>query len=251
MINWPLLPYPGNEPQCIGYCPLNCGWEEPECPKDCAKEQEEYFAKTKNEIEKKFLCYHSNVVQEIVETGRELPEVDAFIKDVNSMIEKSREQGEDAFPDTWKMIPSLKIYAGKAEDGSTERHLQRVLISAWVLDRMKIILLTHKVTRKMAIVPNLDGQFGGDPCVRNSDKKRLTIRDSKDEKFDKKTMTNGIPRDQKEFYAVGHFSSRRAKRAGWPKGLKRPEGAFRPFGPGGVLWRRLLHQNDNFVPLAP
>ena len=46
-------------------------------------------------------------------------------------------------------------------------------------------------------------------------------------------------------------SSRRAKRAGWPKGLKGPEGAFRPFGPVGVLRRRLLHRNGNFVPLAP
>ena len=47
------------------------------------------------------------------------------------------------------------------------------------------------------------------------------------------------------------FSSRRAKRAGWPKGLKDPEGTFRPFGPAGVLRRRLLHRNGNFVPLAP
>ena len=47
------------------------------------------------------------------------------------------------------------------------------------------------------------------------------------------------------------FSSRRAKRAGWPKGLKGPVGAFRPFGPVGVLRRRLLHRNGNFVPLAP
>ena len=47
------------------------------------------------------------------------------------------------------------------------------------------------------------------------------------------------------------FSSQRAKRAGWPKGLKGPEGAFRPFGPVGVLRRRLLHRNGNFVPLAP
>ena len=38
-----------------------------------------------------------------------------------------------------------------------------------------------------------------------------------------------------------YLSSRRAKRAGWPKGLKGPEGAFRPFGPVGVLRRRLLH----------
>ena len=36
-----------------------------------------------------------------------------------------------------------------------------------------------------------------------------------------------------------------------PKGLKGPEGAFRPFGPVGVFRRRLLHRNGNFVPLAP
>ena len=47
------------------------------------------------------------------------------------------------------------------------------------------------------------------------------------------------------------LSSRRAKRAGWPKGLKGPVGAFRPFGPASVLRRRLLHRNGNFVPLAP
>ena len=202
-----MLPYPGNEPQCIGYCPLNCGWEEPECPKDCEQEQDEYFAKTKNQIEKELHCYNSKVVQQIVEAGRDLTEVDAFIKNVNTMIEQSQKQGEDAFPDSWKMVPSLKIYAGKAEDGSTEKHLQKLLPMAWVWDRELIIKLTQKITRKMAIVPNLDGQFGGKPCVRNSDKKKLTIRDSKDQKFDKKTMTNGIPRDQKEFYGVGLFSS--------------------------------------------
>ena len=48
-----------------------------------------------------------------------------------------------------------------------------------------------------------------------------------------------------------YLSSRRAKRAGWPTGPKGPEGAFRPFGPVGVLRRRLLHRNGNFVPLAP
>ena len=47
------------------------------------------------------------------------------------------------------------------------------------------------------------------------------------------------------------LSSRRAKRAGWPKGLKGPEGTFRPFGPVGALRRRLLHQNGTFVPPAP
>merc|ERR1739844_827531 len=47
------------------------------------------------------------------------------------------------------------------------------------------------------------------------------------------------------------FSSRRAKRAGWPEGLKGPEGTFRPFGPAGALRRRLLHRNGTFVPPAP
>ena len=47
------------------------------------------------------------------------------------------------------------------------------------------------------------------------------------------------------------MSSRRAKPAGWPKGLKGPEGTFRPFGPVGALRRRLLHRNGTFVPPAP
>ena len=47
------------------------------------------------------------------------------------------------------------------------------------------------------------------------------------------------------------LSSRRAKRAGWPEGLKGPEGTFRPFGPAGALRRRLLHRNGTFVPPAP
>ena len=48
-----------------------------------------------------------------------------------------------------------------------------------------------------------------------------------------------------------YLSSRRAKRAGWPEGLKGPEGTFRPFGPAGALRRRLLHRNGTFVPPAP
>ena len=51
--------------------------------------------------------------------------------------------------------------------------------------------------------------------------------------------------------AVSVFSSQRAKRAGWPKGLKGPEGTFRPFGPVGALRRRLLHRNGTFVTPAP
>ena len=51
-----------------------------------------------------------------------------------------------------------------------------------------------------------------------------------------------------------------AKRAGWPKGLKGPEGTFRPFGPvgtfqpfgpAGALRRRLLHRNGNFATPSP
>ena len=206
VVNWPLLPYPGKNAQCIGYCPLNCGWEDPECPTDCEKEQEEYFAKTKDKLEKEYHCYNSKVVLEIIQSGREPEEADAFIKNVNTMIDQSRDEGYDAYPDYWKELPSLKVYTGKAEDGSAEKNLQRTLPLAWTLDRENIIKLTHKITRKMAIVPNLDGQFGGKPCIRNSDKKQLTIRESKDKEFDKKTMTNGIPRDQKEFYGVGYFS---------------------------------------------
>ena len=207
MVDWPLLPYPGKDAQCIGFCPINCGWEEPECPTDCEKEQEEYFAKTKEDLEKKLHCMNSQVVIAIMESGVDTADADAFMKDVNKMIEDSKEQGYDAYPDYWKMVPSLKKFAGKAEDGSAEKHVQRLLPNAWSLDREKIILLTHKITRRMAIIPNLDGQFGGKPCIRNSDKKQLTIRKSDDEKFDKKKMTNGIPRDQKEYYGVGEFGS--------------------------------------------
>ena len=186
---------------------MNCGWEEPTCWIDCDKEQEEYFAKTKDEMEKKFQCFNSAVVVEIVETGKDKAdaEADAYIKDVNKMIEQSRERGLDAFPEFWKEVPSLKGYTGPSEDGSAKHHLKRTLNLAWIKDREQIILFTRKTIRKMAIVPNLDGTFGGKPCVRNSDKKQLTIRHSDDKKFDKKTMFNGIPRDQQEFFGVGHF----------------------------------------------
>ena len=171
-------------------------------------EQEQYFAETKDlEMEKKLTCLNSMVVIEIVQTGKPEADVetDAYIKDVNKMIEQSKEQGLDAFPELWKQVPSLKVFTGPADDGSPKHHLKRVLNLAWTTDREKIIMFTRKTTKKMAIVPNLDGTFGGDPCVRNSDKKQLTIRQSNDKKFDKKTMTNGIPRDQKEFFGVGHF----------------------------------------------
>ena len=54
-----------------------------------------------------------------------------------------------------------------------------------------------------------------------------------------------------QLYSFALLPSRRAKRAGWPKGLKGPEGTFRPFGPVGALRRRLLHRNGTFVPPAP
>ena len=64
------------------------------------------------------------------------------------------------------------------------------------------------------------------------------------------TMSTSVTAVTK-FFCIGALSSRRAKRAGWPKGLKGPERAFRPFGLAGVLRPRLLHRNGNFVPLAP
>ena len=46
-------------------------------------------------------------------------------------------------------------------------------------------------------------------------------------------------------------SRARFARAFGPIGTKGPEGTFRPFGPAGVLRRRLLHRNGTFVPPAP
>ena len=207
VINWPLLPYPGKDPQCIGYCPQNCTWEEPESVEDCETLQEEYFAdkEKRTELEHQYHCFNSQVVEQIVQSGVSPDVADNYIKNVNEMIEKSREQGIDAFPEIWKEVPSLKKYAGPADDGTPEDHLKRTLNSAWTLDRDMIIKFTKKTTRKMATIPNLDGTWGGEACLRNSDRKKLSIRQDDDEKFDKNTMTNGIPRDQKEFFGVGNL----------------------------------------------
>ena len=205
VVDWPKLDYPGKNAQCIGYCPLNCGWEEPECPADCEKEQEEYFKNHTDPQAQKLHCYPSLVMTAIVESGRPIKESDAFMKGINTMIKEAREKDEfDAYPDYWKEVPALKIYAGKPEDDQIKT-LQRRLAQAWPADRDEIIRLTKKITRKRAIVPNLDGQFGGEACIRPSDKKQLTIRQDDDEKYDKKTMTNGPPKDEKEFNGVGHF----------------------------------------------
>ena len=174
---------------------------------DCETLQEEYFAdkEKRTELEHKYHCFNSQVVEQIVQSGVSPDVADNYIKNVNEMIEKSREQGIDAFPEIWKEVPSLKKYAGPADDGTPEDHLKRTLNSAWTLDRDMIIKFTKKTTRKMATIPNLDGTWGGEACLRNSDRKKLSIRQDDDEKFDKNTMTNGIPRDQKEFFGVGNL----------------------------------------------
>ena len=173
---------------------------------DCETLQEEYFAdkEKRTELEKKYHCFNSQVVEQIVQSGVTPDVADNFIKDVNEMIEKSREQGRDAFPESWKEVPSLKKYDGPADDGTPEDHLKRTLNMAWANDQQMIIKFTKKTTRKWATIPNLDGTWGGEACI-NSKNKKLSIRQNDDEKYDKNTMTNAIPEDKKKFFGVGNL----------------------------------------------
>ena len=43
LVDWPKLDYPGKDPKCVGFCPVDCEWGKTSQPEDCKKEQEDYF----------------------------------------------------------------------------------------------------------------------------------------------------------------------------------------------------------------
>lgn len=173
LVNWPVLPYPGEEPQCVGYCPDNCKWEQAEEIVDCKHLQEEYYEK--NPEAKAEGCFQSKVAEEIAKAAPSKlnSSIEAFQKEVVEITTKSKTDGLEAFPELWKGLHSLSYYKAPAADGSPERHLQGVLQMAWTLDKQDILKMTMKTTRKMAVIPNLDGAYGGEACKRVTDQSRF------------------------------------------------------------------------------
>ena len=78
---------------------------------------------------------------------------------------------------------------------------------------------------------------------KGSQEARKFVKMSKKSKLAKLKIENGQKKDT--FFQPAREARRLAQRA------ERPRRGFRPFGPAGVLRRRLLHRNGNFVPLAP
>lgn len=200
--NWPALKYERNQ-KCIGYCPLPCKWEAITYPHDCQKEQEEYF-KEPNEKRNGQRCYPSAVIAAMADAGK-WEAASKYHQALFQMMEQSKTKGEAALPEWWKHVPVFKEFTGELADGTPEHQVSKGLGLAWPKDREHIIKLTKKETQRMAEVPNLDGLFGGKACQRSSDQKKLTIRDEKDKKFDKKTMTNSIPREHTTNLGVGQL----------------------------------------------
>merc|ERR1712179_858821 len=43
---WPAVPYPGDDPSTVGYCPVDCKWNQEVVTQDCKLNQEKYFNST-------------------------------------------------------------------------------------------------------------------------------------------------------------------------------------------------------------
>ena len=139
------------------------------CHRRDKKEQEDYFSKNKVE----YKCYRSKVWASIA-NQRLKKEGNEFAKDLRALIEKLRkgknEESSDILPYSIMELKSLsKIIKGKREN-DIYKTLSRTLNSDWGYDRDQIIKMLLSVSKRFAIVPILDGLYGGTACERNTDK---------------------------------------------------------------------------------
>jgi len=194
LVDWPQLKYPHpKNPGCVGYCPIDCKWKEPVVKADCKKAQEEYFA-SKNSSKKKYgtdHCFKSELLFKLAEY-KLIDEVNGLQTEMEAAIEKLKKTNEpESLPELWSQFKSI----GKLKGDDAYRDQTSSFSLMWSTDRNKILeLMKHEVSKK-AEVPVLDGLYGGKPCIRESDKKQLTVRKNEDKKYDEKKMHNNIPEE--------------------------------------------------------
>merc|ERR1719431_639584 len=123
IINFETLPYPHPEnPNCVGYCPIDCEWEKPEETQDCKKEIEDYFKETnygKGKSQYSSGCYLSKAVQ-YLDKEKKGTESHELVKDFQDIIKKIKAyKGKFIKKDVVKVIEAKKLHSFSTESLSS------------------------------------------------------------------------------------------------------------------------------------
>jgi len=216
IIEFEQLPYPHPEnPNCVGYCPIDCDWENPEHTQDCKKEIEEYFKETnygEGKAQYASGCYLSKAVQ-YLDREKRGTESHELVKNFQAIIAKIKAyKGDKIKKDVVRKIKAkeqsslAKMYQLYEEGDEVINEIWDNLEDRFDDDVKDLVKLLESKTEKLAKVPVLDGLYGGKACQRRTpDNKYLTIRKDDDPKYDKNTMTNAKPMEYSYVYDACHI----------------------------------------------
>ena len=172
------------------------------------------FDKKESTYMKDNRCFYLASLKILADNGMK-KEYNAFKSEVIRYLKLCIEMNSEyELPMSIREFSSLRRFFRLRSD--LARSLRRSLNFAWMSD-FDILLSFHKSeTVRSARLPNLDGLYGGKPCIRSVDKsnldgvnqkilfaqtsERLTIRDDTDKHFDKGKMHNQFPEDRHEFW---------------------------------------------------
>merc|ERR1719431_351806 len=167
---WPRLSYPGKDPRYVGYCPIDCEWG-PQKEESCQKAQDAAFNETEGAQER---CYAPLLVE--VAADDEIKDLVDEMKE--RMDAKEIYEDPDSNDDPESLTSMKKKVCGRSRRGRKyrSRPCRRVrnVIRAFKEDLSEIYLLTTTTAVKQAILPNLDGLYGGAACKRSEDGAHLT-----------------------------------------------------------------------------
>ena len=184
---------------------MNCEWKELKTIKDCCAFREEFFTeeflkyvfiftKLSNSIfyflslfrKEGFIkalidiavpnkCYPSNAMKILAENGLQ-EEYNAYQTELNQIIKKAMQNGGKELR---KINPALMtslqvIMSGDGNDVQNEVG-EGELPMAVMRDRKFITKFMEKEYEKEVVLPNVDGLFGGEPCIRMSDNSKTKI----------------------------------------------------------------------------
>jgi len=207
LVDWPELPYPGDDASCVGYCPVDCRWGEETVLRDCKLEIEEYIDQLRKDVEnfqsdnnkmlmQKFAidssCYHSNLYEKLYYHGFE-DEAEAYAEEMNQHLENIKDVTMPV-PEYLNEVKTLRELMKRKDE---VQDIRREINSLFMDDAEKLPELIMDEGKREAIRPVLDGLFGGKPCFRQwRDKRQLTVRKDDDPKYDSKKMWNKVPEDR-------------------------------------------------------
>ena len=113
-------------------------------------------------------CYYLGCLEILANNGLK-KEYDAFKQEVLKYLELCKKaNSEYKLPWTILGFPSIRKILRSRND--LARALRKSLMFAWMNDYDMLLNFHKSETVKMARLPNLDGLYGGKPCVRSTDK---------------------------------------------------------------------------------